>query len=210
MAKAKQELKPINRRYVTVRIIGISPLIQHKWSEKAKIMMRDKQQKGKKTKVRDLREPEEEGKAAGYYTPDGEPGLLAVAIKASIITAAHQDLGFAKTLIRKALFIHPMGREVVIPMEMPTGKGKVKQCIEEDMVRVGAGSADLRYRPYYYEWAAITKWEIDSDLLQVNDLLTLIDRAGFGVGIHEWRPEKDGEYGRFMIDPKFDVVDEAV
>jgi len=210
MAKAKQELKQINRRIVTVRIIGISPLIQHKWAEKAKEMMRDKQQKGKKTRTRDLRHPEEEGKNAGYYTSDGKPGLLAVSIKAAVITAAHQDLGFAKTLIRKSLFIHPMGRDVVIPLEMPSGKGKVKQVIEEDMVRVGAGSADLRYRPYYYDWAATTQWEIDSDLLQVSDLLTLLDRAGFGVGIHEWRPENGGDFGRFKIDENFKVIDAAV
>lgn len=201
----KTGLKPISRAIVTVRIVGISPIIQHSWSEKAKIMMRDKQQQGKKTRTRDLRIPEEEGKAAGYYTEDGKPGLLAVAVKAAVITAAHKDLGIEKTLVRKALFIHPMGRDVVIPFEMPDGKGKVEQCIEEDMVRVGQGSADLRYRPYYYEWAATTKWEVDIDLLQVEDLLTLLDRAGFGVGVHEWRPEKGGDFGRFRIDQKFKV-----
>jgi hypothetical protein len=28
----------------------------------------------------------------------------------------------------------------------------------------------------------------------------MIERAGFGVGIGEWRPEKDGDYGRFRVD----------
>ena len=210
MAKVKQDLQPIKRRLVTVRIIGLSPLIQHKWPEKAKQMMRDKQQAGKKTKTRELRDPKEEGKNAGYYTEDGKPGLLAVAVKSAVISAAHTDLGFAKTLIRKALFIYPMGRDVVIPLETPSGKGKVKQVIEEDMVRVGQGSADMRYRPYYYEWAATTKWEIDTDLLQVSDLLTLLDRAGFGVGIHEWRPENGGDFGRFKIDESHKVTEETL
>ena len=207
---AKQELKPINRRIITVRLIGVSPLIQHKWGEKAKQMMRDKQQKGKKTKERSLRDPKAEGEAAGYYTEDGKPGVLAVAIKAAVISAAHTDLGIAKTLVRKALFIHPMGRDVVIPMQTASGKGKLKQSIEEDMVRVGQGSADLRYRPYYYDWGVISQWEIDTDMLQVSDLLLLLDRAGFGVGIHEWRPERGGDFGRFRIDPSFKVIDKAL
>jgi hypothetical protein len=175
-------------------------------------MMRAKQQEGKKTRERDLREPEKEGKEAGYYcdAEQTQPGVLAVSIKCAVIEAAHNDLGMPKTLVRKSLFIYPMGREVVIPLETASGKGQVKAEIEEDMVRVGQGSADLRYRPYFYDWALTTKWEVDCDLLQVEDLLTLLDRAGFGVGIHEWRPETGGEYGRFRIDQKFKVLDEAL
>jgi hypothetical protein len=208
MSKAKasvKKLKPINRQLVTVRIVGISPLITHKWDEKAKEMMRAKQQSGKKTKARELRDPEAEGQAAMYLTDDGNPGILAIAIKSSVIEAAHNDLGIPKTLVRKALFVYPMGRDIVLPLETPSGKGKVEPVFEEDMVRVGQGSADLRYRPYYYEWAVTTQWSLDADQLQVEDLLTLIDRAGFGVGVCEWRPEKNGEFGRFEIDPKFKV-----
>ncbi len=212
VAKAKEQktIPPIQRRVLTVRLVGISPLIQHRWSEKAKEMMRQKQQEGKKTRSRDLRDPDEEGKAAGYYTEDGKPGVLAIAIKAAVIESAHLDLGIPKTLVRKALFIRPMGREVVLPLETVTGKGKVKGEIEEDMVRVGQGSADLRYRPYFYDWAVTTEWEIDAELLKDEDLLKLLDRAGFGVGIHEWRPEKGGEYGRFKIDTNFKVKAQTV
>lgn len=215
MAKAKSSekvaLEPIKRRVVTVRLVGVSPLITHKWAEKAKEMMRQKQQEGKKTRDRELRDPDEEARNAGYYCDEEKkiPGLLAVAIKAAIIEAAHNDLGIPKTLVRKSLFIRPMGREVVLPLETADGKGQIKAVFAEDMVRVGQGSADLRYRPYYFDWAVTTKWEIDAELMQVETLLKLLDRAGFGVGIHEWRPEKGGEYGRFRIDPNFDVVDEA-
>lgn len=205
MATAKKELTPIKRRILIVRLVGISPLIQHRWDDKAKEMMRQKQQTGKKTKERDLRDPDAEGESAMYRTEDGKPGVLAVAIKAAVIESAHQDLGIPKTLVRKALFIQPMGREVVLPLETASGKGKLKYTIEEDMVRVGQGSADLRYRPYFYDWAVTTEWEIDSELLKDEDLLKLLDRAGFGVGIHEWRPQNGGEYGRFQIDTTFKV-----
>lgn len=197
---AKKELKQVVRKLITIRLKGTSPLIHHQWTDKAKEMMRAKQQEGKKTKTRDLKDPKVEGESAMYRTDDGKPGVPAIAIKSAIITAAHNDLGMPRTLVRKALFIRPLGRNVILPLETYTGKGTVKYTIEEDMVRVGQGTADMRYRPYFDEWAVTTQWEIDADLLQVDDLLTLIDRAGFGVGICEWRPEKNGEYGRFAID----------
>lgn len=187
------KLAPIKKMSVTMRINGLSPLIQHKWAEKALQMMRDKHA-GKKTKNRDVRDPEAEGKAAMYTTEDGQPGVPAMAIKSSIIAAAHKDIGIEKTLVRKAAFLVCKDAGLVLPMDCDEPE------IKEDPVRVGMGSTDLRYRPYFYRWAVDLTWEIDGELLQVDDLLNLIDRAGFGVGIGEWRPEKGGEFGRFEVD----------
>lgn len=192
---AKVELAPIKRIHATVHIRSTTPLIMHKWSEKAKAMMRDKQQRGTKTKARELKDPEADATAATYMTTEGDIGLPAMAFKNALITAAHKDIGIEKTLVRKALFLRCPDRNMVIPFsehEDPT--------IREDMVRVGMGSADLRYRPEFGFWSASIDLEIDGDLLQAKDVLALINRAGFGVGICEWRPEKDGEYGRFEID----------
>lgn len=195
------KLAPIKKKRIRVRIVGISPLIQHQWSEKALGMMRDKQA-GKKTKNRDVRDPQAEGIEAMYTTDEGKPGVPAMAIKASIINAAHKDIGIEKTLVRKALFLICKDSKMVLEMDCDD------PVIKEDTVRVGMGSADLRYRPYFYRWAVDTLWEIDAELLQVNDLLNLIDRAGFGVGIGEWRPEKGGEFGRFEVDRSVPVTSE--
>jgi hypothetical protein len=35
--------------------------------------------------------------------------------------------------------------------------------------------------------------------------LTLLEAGGTGVGVGEWRPEKSGEFGRYMIDPSREV-----
>ena len=193
------KLAPIKRMRVKMRIVGISPLIQHQWGEKALEMMRDKHA-GKKTKNRDVRDPKAEGMAAMYVTDEGLPGAPAMAIKTAIITAAHKDIGIEKTLVRKALFIVTADSKRILPMDCDEPE------IREDTVRVGQGSADLRYRPYFHRWAVDVCWEIDAELLQVNDLLNLIDRAGFGVGIGEWRPEKGGEFGRFQVDRSVPVT----
>ena len=198
-------LKPIARAKMTFGIRSTSPLIMHQWSEKAKSMMRDKQQEGKKTKERELRKPLEEAEAATYRTDSGDVGIPAMALKASIVTAAHKDIGIEKTLVRKALFLICQDRNLVIPFtecEEP--------IVREDMVRVGMGSADLRYRPEFKFWKATVEFEVDAELLQDKDILALVGRAGFGVGVCEWRPEKGGEFGRYEIDPDVPVRFESM
>lgn len=196
--KESVSLKPILKKKIRMRIVGVSPLIQHQWGKKAVDAMRQKHA-GKKTKTREVRDPEQEGREAMYVTQNGEPGVPALAIKKACISAAHKDIGIEKTLVRKALFILTDDPNKIIPMECS------EPVIKEDPVRVGQGSTDLRYRPYFYEWAVIITWEIDAELLQVGDLINLVDRAGFGVGLNEWRPEYGGEYGRFKVDQTYPI-----
>lgn len=197
---AQITLKPIAKRRMTFAIRGTSPLIMHQWSEKAKREMRDKQQGGKKTKTRDKREPEAEAKAATYVDDNGHIGIPGMAFKSALVTAAHKDIGIEKTLVRKALFLVTRDSDKILPIE---GSDPV---VREDMVRVGMGSADMRYRPEFSDWTCLIELEVDSELLQRDDVLALVDRAGFGVGICEWRPEKGGEFGRFEIDPTVPVT----
>lgn len=188
------KLKPIQKQVIRFWIRGTSPLITHKWSEKSKTMIREKQA-GKKTKTREKRDPQQEAMDACYRTEDGSYGFPGLALKASMIGAAHKDIGIEKTLVRKALFLRIDDEDKVLPMECGD------PVIREDTVRVGAGSADLRYRPMWSDWRVRVEFEMDAEMLNKDDVVTLVNRAGFGVGIGEWRPEKGGEYGRFEIDP---------
>lgn len=184
---------------MTFGVRGTSPLIMHRWSEKAKREMREKHA-GKKTKVREARNPEKEAEEATYCTSDGRVAIDGMAFKSSLVTAAHKDIGIEKTLVRKALFLVCDNRENLIAIDCS------EPIVREDCVRVGAGSADLRYRPEFREWSFAAKLQVDSELLTEADVLSLVDRAGFGVGIGEWRPEKGGEYGRFEIDTEVPVT----
>ena len=104
MATKTVTIKAIKRERLLVTIKGTSPLIQHQWSEKAKQMMRDKKM-GKKTKNREVSDPQAEAEAATYRTAKGEYGIPAGALAKSFVGAAHKDLGIEKTLVRKNLFI---------------------------------------------------------------------------------------------------------
>lgn len=186
-------IKPLSYSRVSLVIKGISPLLCHKWSDKARKSIRDKQA-GKKTKDRAARDPEAEANEATYFTASGTPGVPAMAIKSSIISAAHKDLGIEKTLVRKAIFIDSDDPQVILPLTYD----KWDKC-DEQFVRVGMGSSDIRYRPCFYGWRVALSFIVETNMVQVSDLITLIDRAGQSIGICEWRPENGGEYGRFVV-----------
>jgi len=189
------QLKPIVPKTISFWIRGTAPLIQHAWSEKALRQLRmTAAERKKQPKV--ARDPEAEATAAMHVTNDGEPGFPMLGFKASLIGAAHKDLGVEKTLVRKALFL-PSGMYsdgLIAPMEFQDMQ------IREDIVRIGANQTDIRYRPEFTGWRVNVIVEIDSDLLNEQDIVNLVNRAGFSVGVGEWRPEKGGEYGRYEFD----------
>lgn len=187
------KIREIKVESAMLTIEGISPLIQHAWSEKALKEMREKHA-GKKTKNRDERNPEKEYRDAMYLTKDGKYGIPSINIKQSLTDAAHKDLGIEKTLVRKGLFIRPgVGGDPVLPMRCSD------PVMREDYVRVSSGGTDLRYRPQFDAWELDVIFDFDAELLQIATIASLFDRAGFGVGLHEWRPEKNGEFGRFRV-----------
>lgn len=187
------QLKPIKPTKISFWIKGTSPIIQHAWGVKGPEMLKlTPQERRKLPKKR--RNPEEEAKDATHRTEDGDYGIPVTAFKASLITAAHKDIGLEKTLVRKSLFIPSNDPNSITKMECS------EPFIREDIVRVGTGVADLRYRPQFNEWRVNIIAEIDESMLTVDDLVNLVDRAGFSVGIGEWRPEKGGDYGRYKMD----------
>jgi hypothetical protein len=185
-------VRPLRMASIELRVEGTSPLVMHKWSEKAKAQMRRKHA-GDKSKNRAVRDPEMECEAATYRLSDERVGIPAVAFKKAMITATDQGLGLPKTLVRKGLFIHADESDL-IAIETPGAK------MREDVVRVGMGATDLRYRPEFREWGATLRLDFDQDLLTAEAVVNLLNRAGFGVGIGENRPEKGGDWGRFAVE----------
>ena len=189
-------LKPIVPKKISFWIRGTSPLIQHAWSQKGLEQLRMSATERKK-QSKEKRDPEKLANDAMYKLKDGSPAMSMLAVKNSLIGAAHKDLGIEKTLVRKALFLPSDSYEdgLLAPLHY---EGDV--IIREDIVRVGNGSTDLRYRPEFRNWKVNVILQIDTDLLNEQDIVNLVNRAGFSVGVCEWRPEKGGEYGRFEFD----------
>lgn len=204
------EIKALNNKEVRVRIIGDTPLIVHAWSDKAKRMMLEAQQKATKTKAKEIRDPYDEFINSMYWlTPKPEStveafekavkkgakwGFPVGAIKMAGNSAAYRN-GWVKNQmqLRGSYFLKTeYGDMAEIKGDTP--------IIREDMVRIGMGSADLRYRAEYQNWSMdmILEYNADGELT-LEQIVNVINAGGYSVGIGEWRPEKDGNFGRYHI-----------
>ena len=182
------ELKSIRIERINLEIEGDSALIVHAWSAKAKKEMLDKQMKKAKT-AKDAKDPQRDYEEAFYRLPDGKPGFPTIAFKQAAVSAGGRfSDGLKMTELRGAFFIDGELAEI-----------KGEPNMREDTVRVGMGTADIRYRPEFKTWKVTLPIKYNADKISLEQLVNLFNLAGFGVGVGEWRPEKDGQYGMFHV-----------
>jgi hypothetical protein len=195
------KIQSLDLRTLRVPIIGTSPLIVHKFSEKAKKQMLDAQQ-GRKN-IKQHKDPEADYLASFYKTKDGLYGFPVIAFKAATVSAARFfGKSVTMTSLRQSVFFQgEFSPEEGQQLAVITGEPHMR----EDVVRVGMGGTDLRYRPEFSEWSTTVDVSYIATLLDKESVLTLLEAGGTGVGVGEWRPEKSGEFGRYMIDPSREV-----
>ena len=221
-------IKPLKLKRIPIRIIGDTPLIVHAWSEKAKKEMLDAQQGKGKTKKKPTKMPFDDFARALYWkTPmpevmiddeaTGEKrmvvteeifdeaikngakfGFPANSFKLAANSSAYR-LGWVKNQmgLRGAYFLNAEDGGELVEIKGST------PVIREDMVKVGQGTADLRYRPMFENWYCdlILEYNESGDM-KLSDILSCIEAGGYVCGVGEWRPEKDGQFGRFHIEKK--------
>jgi len=176
-----------------------SPLVVHAFAEKAKAEIRDKQQK-KAKKAKAERVPTDEFLAARYLDTDGRECAPVTAIKKAIISAATAFDDLTKVALRQALFVSPTDcyGAALVPIELHDGKPAIG-VMQEDAVTIGINTRGLAYRPGYAQWQLRVSIEFNPRLVSEEQLLALVDQAGWGVGICEGRPERSSAlgWGRF-------------
>lgn len=211
---AKQEvveIRPIEMQSVTLQLVGDTPLIMHAWSDKAKRMMLEAQQGKAKGKAKEPKNPVEDFINSMYWltpppieyteaafeqaiTNGARFGFPVSAFKQAAISAAYrQGWSKDKVSLRGAFFI--MGDEngmVEIASDTPR--------LREDMVRVGMGTADLRYRGEFRHWSAelTIQYNVNGQY-SFENIVNMINAGGLVCGVGEWRPEKDGSHGMFHV-----------
>ncbi len=181
-------LPPLRIEAIRITLIGDTPLIVHRWSEKAKKMMLDKQMK-KASAGKEAKDPEQDFRDSLYVLPDGRYGFPIIGFKAAAVTACTSIGGITKVTARQAF--HVDGEFAVIQGDEPT--------MREDMVRVGMGTADIRYRGEFRNWWTKITVKHNANVMSAEQIINLFSTAGFAVGVGEWRPEKDGQFGRFHV-----------
>lgn len=184
-------------RRIDIGLVGLSPLICHRFSEKSRKAMLDKQQK-KASKGREAKDPHANYLASLYPLPDGSGyGFPSVAFKAAAVRAG-TDVGLKMTDLRRAFHIEGE----LVPIQ---GEPRMR----EDVVRLNGRTADLRYRGEFPEWRTVLPVVYNASVISEEQLLNLLQYAGFGVGCGEWRPEKSGSFGMFRLADANDLAQAA-
>ena len=173
---------------ISVSLVGDSPLIVHAWSAKAKQEMLAKQQKKAKG-GREKRNPKKEYEESLYHHPEGGYGFPSGAFKQAAVRGAKLDPGIAMTDAKSAFHVEG---------ELTKIYGSEPQ-MREDMVKIGSGVADLRYRGEFTQWVVNFIVAYNAAAISDEQIINLFNVSGFGTGVGEWRPEKNGNFGRFHV-----------
>lgn len=190
-------LERLEQQVIVVPIIGVTPLIPGKWSEKAKAQMRESQTST--TKIRQKKEPkipEQEAEGRTYRLDDGRPGVPAVNFKCALVDGVRFFDGLKMTDARRSFFVFGEGPELLVPIEG-------EPHLREDMVRNATGVADIRYRYAFWPWSAELRIGFITKIVDGESILHLVDAAG-RCGVCEWRPSSprsaSGIFGTFEVD----------
>ena len=193
MSKETVQLRPLKLKEIQITLIGDTELIVHAWSEKARKEILQRQQKVKVAK--EIRDPQKEYESGFYHFPGGGYGFPVLAIKGALTSVAHKDIGVEKTLVRKSIYIQ--GTTDSKGMQLIKIHGE--PSMREDMVTIGMGSSDLRYRPQFQTWFMRPVIRFNEDFITAETIVNLFNLAGFGSGLGEWRPERNGQSGMFHV-----------
>jgi hypothetical protein len=217
MATKKEEtmiiqVPEIKIKKAKIKIVGDSPLIMCKFSEKAKREILEKQmkkaKKGKDAKIpfAEFIEslhwitpmPETEGKTEEELQKEFEEavkngakfGFPTTGIKQSAISAMYRE-GLAKNKVSLQGAFHIEG-------DMAEIKGEL--TMREDYCRIPMGGASVIYRGMFEKgWTSEFTVVYRENVISLEQIVQMINLGGFSVGIGEWRVEKSGNYGMFHV-----------
>lgn len=195
------EIKPISMARARTHLLGVSPLIMHRFSSKAwRELLAPSPEKNKAEKAESLKhDPLNEFRECCYRNRD-----------ASEPTAIHFPSGaFSKAIAAAALDVpgatkSQMLRLVNISTTQVNIYGQPQMGM--DMVRNSdmARTPDVRTRAYFPDWCCVIDVEYVSTLISQVQIFNLIGAAGVIVGLGDYRPQKGGQFGKFVCVPEDD------
>lgn len=183
-------------RTAEFKIIGTSPLVQLRFSQKAMNAMVAKMEGGsqsKSKKVRTARDFNDDFEQAKHMSEEGWCGIPAGAIRAAMISACRL-VGFKMTLAKLSVFVQADGIDKVdaVPLIRIYGGEPEPNTMA---VRNSTGVLDLRCRPMWKEWYLKPRITFDEDQFSITDISNLLMRVGQQVGLGEGRNDSRASAG---------------
>jgi hypothetical protein len=194
MARPKKDeiavIKEANIVRTTIKINGTAPLVQNKFSKKAREKMMSDYETAKPAKKsksdREVRNYDDDFKESQHISVSGWNGIPCTAFRAAMIDAC-RTVKLEMTQTKMAIFVIPDGFDVDDGTPLVRLFANAPEQMES-LVKNANGSADIRVRAMWREWSADVTVEFDADMITANSVVNLLDRAGRQVGVGEGRP----------------------
>jgi hypothetical protein len=202
--ETKVVITPPKLATATVTIIGTAPYLQNRFSSANRDKMLATQKAGSSVKkTKKARAPkdfekvyqgsmhiagyvkDEEGTVITLAEKDRWHGIPCTALRNAMIDACRlteMDMVRAKMCI----FVVEQGKDAENLEPLVKINGKPQMHIER--VKIGASSTDLAARAMFVKWSATFQIQWDDDVFHAQDVINLLARAGWQVGIGAGRP----------------------
>jgi hypothetical protein len=181
-------------------IKGLTPYLSNALSAETQKHIEGRQTGATNRKRRGQRDFQGELDRALYKLPDAEGyGFKATAIKQAMVTAG-KLLGIPMTDARQMFRVRSINGSWLIPIIDSKGRYLMPKMVKHTGRRPPrTGGADIIVRGQFDAWLAKVEIEFDGTLISLEEVGKLLLHAGWKVGIGDWRPEKDGDYGTFTV-----------
>lgn len=186
----KLTIKPIKIATAAIRVRSTAPMIQNKFTSENRRKMEQKQKEGSsQSKTRRAKPPKDFDaiyRGSMHISQQGWHGIPASGIRQAMIDACRLteiDMVRAKMCI----FIVQDGydKESLEPL-VKISRGKPEMRI--DRVKIGMNQTDLAARAMFRTWEATIRVQWDADVFNADDVVNLLARAGWQVGLGAGRP----------------------
>lgn len=184
-------------RRIRIIVDGIKPLLTHN----PESMGNDSGPKrGSK-----IPEAEIEAENGVYRLPDGTCAIKGEAFRGAALGAAGAWKAKGKATMKSHL-AHIVVVEELVPLRRRNGEPIKDYAIDARRAIVGKAGI-IRRRPRFDEWSAEFTIEYDPVLIKNPEIIAeIMGDAGNRMGVGDYRPQKNGPFGRFAV-RSFQVLD---
>jgi len=185
-------LKPIQTEVLKLTIKGKTPYMPEPAS--SEVAERYNKLKSHQTYKKDDIPEEEKVKAKYYYTEDGKKGIPSRAIFQAMVRASSyliekKDGGMR--IVREGVLI----KDEILPLKYS------KEKVETHMGKNSGINRSPRkiMRNAFYDWSVDVEIEYNKEQLSAEQIVNILNWAGFHIGVGAFRKEKTGNFGLFEV-----------
>ncbi len=189
---------------VRVTIEGMTPLLMNRFTEESEVKVSG----GISViYVGERGTPREQAEAKRYADQDGNLYVPGANIFACLVSAGrfHKHGKSKLTTMKTSLIPAALMVEELI-CSLGTKDWEVDS---RSVVNPSTGGRRMCHRPRLDEWRLTFTLEIDTDMFSPALVRAIVDDGGKKVGICDYRPERKGSFGRFVVQ-EWQVIEEAL